>query len=175
MTYVPATTLESSQLPPSVVVYSRGLFTETIDQLIPSGLKDIWDYKQFCVHKLPDFGSAIPRLELFTFGREDGAPFQSIPVDEYGDFRDMKSLGLDDIAEDIKALAFLAAESYVSNVKNAFIKGGRSTKYSQTRLCFTDWKDEFKVNVCAHGDGLCPDSSPAGWCAYRYRFAATKI
>ena len=172
MTFVPATEIEPNQLPQSVVVYSQRLFTETIDKLIPSGLKDIWDDRQFYVQKLPDFGT-ISRLELFTCGREDGVT--SIPIDEYADFRDIKSLGLDDIAEDIKALAFLAAESYVSNVKNAFIKGGRLTKYSQTHLCFTDWKDEFKVNVCAHGDGLCPDSSPAGWCAYRYRFAATKI
>ena len=172
MTNAPATRLEQDQIPQSVVVDSQRLFAETIDKLIPSGLKDIWDDRQFYVQKLPDFGT-VSRLGLFTFGREDGVT--RIPIDEYGDFRYIKSLGLDDIAEDIKALAFLAAESYVSNVKNAFIKGGRLTKYSQTRLCFTDWKDEFKVNVCAHGDGLCPDSSPAGWCAYRYRFAATKI
>jgi hypothetical protein len=172
MTYAPATRLEQDQIPQSVVVYSQRLFTETIDKLIPSGLKDIWDDKQFYVHKLPDFESAW-RGQLFTFGDD---VVTSIPIDEYADFRNIKSLALDNITEDIKALAFSAAESYVSNVKNAFIKGGRLMKYSQTHLCFTDWKDGFKVNICARDCELCPeDSCPVGWCAYRYRFAATKI
>jgi len=171
MTFVPATEIEPNQLPQSVVVYSRRLFTETIDKLIPSGLKDIWDDKQFYVHKLPDFGSAIPSLGLVTFG---GDGVTSIPIDEYADFRDLKSLALDDITEDIKALAFSAAESYVSNVKNAFIKGGRLMKYSTTKLHLTDWKDGFKMNVCAR-EAICPDLSPGGWCAYRYCFASTKI
>ena len=168
--YLPATTLEQNP-PQSVVVYSRRLFTETIDKLIPSGLKDIWNDKQFYVQTVPDSGFAST-LELY--GGEAGVT--RVTIDEYADFRDIKSLALDDITEDIKALALLAAESYVSNVKNAFIKGGRLTKYSKTKLCFTDWKDGFRVIIGARGDGLCPgDSSPAGWCAYRYRFAATKI
>ena len=132
--YLPATTLEQNP-PQSVVVYSRRLFTETIDKLIPSGLKDIWNDKQFYVQTVPDSGFAST-LELY--GGEAGVT--RVTIDEYTDFRDIKSLALDDITEDIKALALLAAESYVSNVKNAFIKGGRLTKYSKTKLCFTDWK-----------------------------------
>jgi hypothetical protein len=151
-------------------------FNEELDKLIPSALKGFYEEgKRIKVHALPADIKYATTLEWFGGQTEDGVT--RVPLDEYADYRNLDSIEPKEIIAGVKALALMAAESYISNVKNAYIRGGRLRGlFSKENLHVTDWKGAFHVNVVENGQGLCIDEvKPLGWCAFRYRFAAAKL
>jgi hypothetical protein len=156
-----------------VETYSE-LFLEELDRLIPSALKGFYEEgNRILYHSLP--GDVLHGSMLELYGGETGKVL--IPLEEYADYRNLDSIAPKDILSEVKALARTAAESYISNVKNAYIKGGRLRGFfSKERLHVTHWHGAFKVNVVENGQSLCIDEvKPLGWCTFRYKFAAAKL
>jgi hypothetical protein len=162
--------------PREIAIY-KNIFNEELNRLIPSLLSGIWDGKKFVFHKLPD--QCGTTLELY--GGVDGAGHPQdvtrIDICEYADYRELPATDPASIILELRLLALDAAESYAWNVRNAYLKNGRLSKFGPQRLHIADWLDEFHVNVMvAVGEPLCPgEGNPTGWCSFRYRFVAAKL
>src|ERR1039458_7423694 len=118
----------------------RARFTERVNTLIPDGLFDIWS-TQIKVAPLPQMTDQY--LSLYDGSVDTN---RTLTVEEYADYFDLyntseKTEG-DMLVDSVIRLAILAANSYVWNVRNAFIKGGRLRQ--NQRLFVSDWEDAFK-------------------------------
>lgn len=165
MTFSPADT-NSKISEREMSLYNEAFFEEALD-LIDKGLLQVYDEgKHLAFHTLPE----KPAQNLQLYGGAEGSII--VPIDEFADFRNLPSLEPKMILDEVKRLAAVFAESYISNVKNAYIKGGRLT--GLRKLHVTGWRCGLKLNVAENSGGLCPDVSPVGWCAFRYLFAAAK-
>ena len=119
-------------------------------------------------------GAAIPTLLLDISKDIKVISLPGCGTEEFADYLNLE----EDTAGIIKTVTTLgeqAVNSYVWNVRNAYIKGGRLRLYSGQKLHITDWKNEFCFKIVKNMESGCPGDIIKGWAAYHYRFAATKI
>jgi hypothetical protein len=163
-----ATSYAADAITPREVEIYGDVFMQEVNTLIPEAIHSVFDPKKFVFIDLPTEKFATT-LEMSVAG-SDKIHFT---VREFADYIQLDDIRPVKIIAKVKELAAVAAESYVSNVKNAFIEGGRLR--GMTKLYLNRW-DDFRVNVVRNSTGIDPESSPyLGWAAFRYRFVAGKI
>lgn len=144
-------------------------FQEEASKLIASGLLSLpCKGDKLVFHEIPNTEKFATVLQLYD------QDTKTATIDEFADYRDLPDLTPKTIVAEIKALALQFADSYLSNVKNAYIKNGRLRNFNE-KLHVTYWKSALKVNVVANDFALSLEPTTPGWCAFRYRFAAVKI
>lgn len=146
------------------------LFSSLMTGKLNTLLKPYADKIQY--HTL-DKGFPTETLQLFSYN--DLLHPTLLNVDEYADYRELKTMGLTDVIPAIVELADHAADSYFWNVKLVATRGGSYLPIGK-KLHITDLST-LHVNVATKEPSVCLDSSSdfEGWIAYRYKFAGTKL
>lgn len=163
-----ATSYAADAITPREVEIYGDIFMQEVNTLIPAAIHSISDAKSLVFIDLPTEKFATT-LEMPIAGKDKVL----FTVREFADYLHLDDIRPVRIIDKVKELAVVAAESYSSNVKNAFIEGGRLR--GNTKLYLNGWND-FRINVVKNSEGMDPlPPTHLGWASFRYRFVAGKI